>query len=189
MKNRLFILVLLAFPFVVSAADGVHEHDGFYLRLTTGIGYSSLFEDESFSGMSGITTIGIGGAVAENLIINADLYGSVAKDPEYSATDIALDGSMNFYGFGVGATYYFMPVNVYVTGSLGAGYVSFDIDGSDEDLSSDWGFSMNFAAGKEWWVSDNWGLGVAGQFFYNPKVGDGSSSFIGGGVLFTATYN
>jgi hypothetical protein len=38
--------------------------------------------------------------------------------------------------------------------------------GEDEPLyESDWGGGISLMIGKEWWVSDNWGLGIAGQLF------------------------
>jgi hypothetical protein len=52
-------------------------------------------------------------------------------------------------------------------------------------------------AGKEWWVSDNWGLGAALQFHYG-SMEDGPSGALGTsprvhsnafGLLFSSTFN
>jgi hypothetical protein len=45
--------------------------------------------------------------------------------------------------------------------------------------------------GKEWWVSDTWGLGVAGMLLASGNGGGGGSTFTtwSGAILFSATYN
>jgi hypothetical protein len=53
---------------------------------------------------------------------------------------------------------------------------------------------MNLMVGKEWWVSTNWGLGVAGQIMYmsikdKEIIEEKDMTFASFGVLFTATYN
>jgi hypothetical protein len=57
-----------------------------------------------------------------------------------------------------------MPINLYLTAALGAGWLTVNIDGEDESRSTDVGMGFDFDVGKEWWVSDNWGLGLAGRF-------------------------
>jgi hypothetical protein len=53
------------------------------------------------------------------------------------------------------------------------------------------GFGFNLMVGKEWWVSDNWGLGVALQLLLaGAKDRDGTEWDSGAlAVLFTATHN
>ena len=37
-------------------------------------------------------------------------------------------------------------------------------DSNNNDIGrSDWGFTFEGLIGKEWWVSDNWGLGISAQ--------------------------
>jgi hypothetical protein len=96
---------------------------------------------------------------------------------------------------GIGASYYFMPLNIYVGGTLGIGAASFT-DSSNHSASSRAGFAIELDCGKEWWVSDNWGLGVAlrlshasvppGDIQPNSPSQLGATGF---GVLFSATYN
>ena len=55
------------------------------------------------------------------------------------------------------------------------------------------GLGLKLAVGKEWWVSDHWGIGVAGQFFISrnddPDATTVKLTTLGGGVAFSATYN
>lgn len=182
--------------------DTKHKHDGFYLRLTTGVGSTTSIEETevgelSFSGMSGNTTLGIGYTVVENLIINLDIFASSVTDPtvEIDGKDVGeVDAEVTISNIGVGATYYIMPTNVYLagsialaTGSVGSGRVK---------VETDTGYGINVAIGKEWWVSDNWGIGVAGQLFHTVlpdenlitgQVYDLKTTSIG--ILFSATFN
>jgi hypothetical protein len=58
-----------------------------------------------------------------------------------------------------------MPYNVFVSGTLGGASYSFDYD-EVEILSTKSGIGWHFKVGKEWWVSRNWGLGVALGYGY-----------------------
>ena len=185
----------------VSEDDTKHKHDGFYLRLTTGIGGATSIEETevgelSFSGMSGHTTIGIGYAVVENLILNLDIFTNLVRDSTVEfAEDIGQAATeLTISNIGVGATYYIMPTNVYLAGSIAL---------ASGTLRSDWriteldvGYGINVAVGKEWWVSDNWGIGVAGQLFHTVlpdenlitgEVFDRKTTSIG--IVFSATFN
>jgi hypothetical protein len=93
--------------------------------------------------------------------------------------------------FGAGLTYFFMPVNMYLSGTVGAGSLSFsgtDLDG----LETDSGLALNFVLGKEWWVSNRWGLGLAGAFDYHSAPDKNVSEDWTGtsfSLLFSATFN
>jgi hypothetical protein len=85
-----------------------------------------------------------------------------------------------------------MPANVFV--SLSPSFTALTIDncmGFVERTKT--GFGGKLAVGKEWWVSAHWGLSVAVQGFFaaNHDNGSGTSTWttVGGGFLFSATYN
>lgn len=191
MSKKAIVLFLagLFVPTLLAAEDGPHQHKGFYLRLTTGVGYASTSGDSdvTVSGVGGLTTLGIGYAVMENFIVNADLWGTKVFSPkvEFPGGSGDLDGSLFVYGIGGGVTYYVMPMNLYLSAAVGATKATLSIDGYG-DSDSETGFGLNAVIGKEWWVSDNWGLGIAGQVFYGTHD---PSSTIAGGLLFSATYN
>ena len=57
-----------------------------------------------------------------------------------------------------------MPTNVYLAGSIALASGTLISDWGTTELNA--GYGINVAVGKEWWVSDNWGIGVAGQLFH-----------------------
>ena len=190
-------------PTVEAGDDAAkHKHDGFYLRLTTGIGGATSIEkaegiEFNISGISGHSTIGIGYAVAENLIINLDIFTSLVRDPivEINGEEIVeADAELSITNIGVGAAYYIMPTNVYLASSIALANGTLRSDWGKTE--SDAGYGINVAVGKEWWVSDNWGIGVAGQLFHTVlsdenlitgEVSDLKTTSIG--IVFSATFN
>ena len=93
-------------------------------------------------------------------------------------------------GVGAGVTYWFMPVNLYLTGTLGIGTLR--VDGGGNSDTSDAGFALEMALGKEWFVSDRWGLGIGAGFTYHA-IPDGGIDESWSGTSFTlrfsATFN
>ena len=92
--------------------------------------------------------------------------------------------------FGAGLTYYFMPVNIYISGSAGAGKLSLDSPSGDSE--SDQGLVGELTVGKEWWVGGGWGLGLSGSFgFHSIPDGDIDENWSGTSVAlrFSATMN
>jgi hypothetical protein len=60
----------------------------------------------------------------------------------------------------------------------------------DHDMNLDWGAALS--GGKEWWTSDNWGLGAAGRFVFVQSRESTTDCLYRGysfSVAFTATYN
>ncbi len=179
------------------ASDRAHD-GGFFLRLTAGGGYSNSKIDDGFDeielkGPSGSFDVALGAVVANNFAVHATLGGFGLVDPtlefngfEDQTEDVALTMSM----IGGGFTYYFGSSNTYVTASVGAGQLTLDIDGDDE--TSDTGLAFDAGIGKEWWVSDNWGLGVSATAGYHsipPGDADGNFKGTSFAIRFSATRN
>lgn len=197
-----FLLALLAAVTFSMAQSQSFTHDGFFLNLAFGIGGQS-FEDKGTDGDFSIDAGGgsseldfkIGGRVVENMMLHATFLGvrTAGLDVTYRGETRTYKNSveqMNLYGMGV--TYY-MPMNFFVSGSLGI--VIFALDKANEgkvDATSDKGFGFQIAAGKEWWVSDNWGLGVKAALTYgsaDDQNDAGEMSGMGINVMFSATFN
>ena len=175
-------------------------HDGFFIRLAPGLGVSSSSEKISgdkfeFDGMSTAFNFAIGGAIAENLILQLDLSSSNISDPDVTLNgqDLgSLDGDLSTSLVGIGLTYYF-PTNFYLSGAIGVAKSEIETNGQTGETDN--GYGINLMIGKEWWVSDNWGIGVAGQLLYtscpdkpvNGVEGDVNTTSVG--LLFSATYN
>lgn len=179
---------------------GAERHDGFMFRVALGFG-GGVASDKAgsrefvYSSPGASFSFDIGGAPLENLVIHGRLADFVIVNPSVSIdgmdTGTAEDVSLDALLIGPALTYYFMPINLYLTGAIGLSYLSMD-DGTDTS-SSDVGFGLNFDVGWEWWVSANWGLGVAGRFWFTgltDKSGSVSEdwSFLASGLLFSATY-
>ncbi len=145
------------------------------MRLTAGIGGGwthnnvppdselAPLGDENYSGAAGFFSFDIGTAVVENLMLHARLSSFALIEPHVRVdgrdlgrlTDVTID----HYMLGAGLTYYFMPINIYVTGVIGLAGMSFSFSGHDYDMDPGWGIEVDI--GKEWWVAHQWGIGVA----------------------------
>jgi hypothetical protein len=184
---------------------GIHEHDSFFLRMMYGFGYAELVEkdvlgsDLKYSGFSQDLRFQIGGTVAENLILFGEFGGVMQIDPQFEymgVTGKATDVTVSVFDFGGGITYYWMPSNIYISLSLLSSQATFEFQGTTGE--SQYGFGFNGMVGKEWWVGEQWGLGVALYGYFSTMKDDGTingvnySSDINNfsvGVMFSATYN
>ena len=174
-------IAMVAGTFVASAASaGVAKtHDGLFVRVALGAGSGSAKISPpggslEFSGTAGDVNLAIGGSVNENLAVHATLWGWSVSDPTVDLTITGLgtgsgtaNGSTVTMGaIGVGATYFFMPVNAYVSGSLGLGSLTLSDDSLGLDANSGTGFAMDLTVGKEWWAGQNFGIGLSGDVTY-----------------------
>lgn len=147
-------------------------HRGFYVRGTLGIGYGGGGEEYagtevSVGGWGVILSAAVGGAVIENLILNADIVINYLFKPTVSVNgaDVgSADATLNSAGLMGGVTYFFMPINMYLAASAGVGFVSVESHGVS--VSTDMGWAINALVGKEWLTGERSGLGVAAQFNY-----------------------
>lgn len=178
--------------------SNARRHKGFFLRLDGGIGYAGSSASQggtsaSISGASSQFGIAVGGAVAENVILAGDVWGGVLFSPSVTVNRVTgtRSSSASLVGFGPHFTYYFMPANVYLSLTPSLTIISLTYDGTSANTKA--GFGSKIALGKEWWVGDHWGLGVAGQFMFSFNVDEGTNpptwSTFAGGVAFSATLN
>lgn len=176
---------------------GVHRHRGLFLRLDGGVGYlrsSSMLngEDASLSGVAMSLGFSLGANVREDLSVFGHASISAAPGPDVSlgASSGGSDAWLNLVSVGPGVSYYFMPSNVYVSAVLSlTGLFAAAKGGSG---NSEIGLGARFALGKEWWVGDRWGIGVAGQFSFGSNQDQGSSAHwktISPTLAFSATFD
>ena len=178
----------------------IHRHLGFFLRLDAGMGYAGSSASSggatlSLKGFAIPFGVAVGGAVSENFILAGDLWATSALSP--SVTWAGLSGtasgaSMTMGGIGLNLTYYFMPHNVYV--SLTPSIVTLSLNNGVSSASTNAGFGLKAGVGKEWWVGNHWGIGLAAQFVLGINKDQGSSNpptftTLGGALAFSATYN
>jgi hypothetical protein len=183
---------------------GYHQHDGFYMRLYTGIGYLTASDTyqgskETFSGTGVTFGASFGGVIAPNLVLYGEFLGTVVTDPtyEYGGVSGTASGSdLTLFGIGPGIAYYFDPLNLYVSGTLTFSQVTASDNQSSGSNNStdltDMGVGTNLMVGKEWWVSSDWGLCVAAQLHIasmKMKDYDARMTAAALSLLFSATYN
>ena len=191
---------------MAATPPGYETHDGFYLRLHFGGGFTSIVGSNGAGATSRLSGRGVsigvtlGGAIAQNLIIFGTVSGTIISDP--TVTLYGLEGNLNNLtggsasvgGTGAGLAYYLEPVNFYVSGALILVKFEFDDANNNAVFQSDTGLGFQGIVGKEWWVSTNWGLGVAGELLVarmmkdktDPNTNWTSNAF---SLLFSATYN
>jgi len=190
-------VLMVTLPQASLAGGGPRDHLGFFLRMTAGGLYASSGNDDfeigtesgefEFTGWGGDFTIALGGCVSENLALHGTLFSWSMSDPDvdFEGTDLGeLDGSLSMSAYGGGVTYFIMPANVYLSGNIGMGFLTLDTDFGDD--TSDPGIALDLSVGKEWWVGNSWGLGLAGAFGYH-SIDDFSGW--NAGVRFSATFN
>jgi hypothetical protein len=193
----LVALLLAASCSLALAGDRDHE-DGVFLRLSAGGGSANTsisdgVDEIELSGSIGDLNIAIGGMVAPNLALHGTLFGWSASSPgvKVNGVDLGdLPGDVTAAAIGVGLTYYFMPANFYLSGSVGSGRMELDMGGFNGE--TDRGLMIDLTLGKEWWVGDSWGLGIAAGLQHLSLGEPGTSEKWSGNsfaLRFTATMN
>ncbi|HET6983715.1 MAG TPA: hypothetical protein VFI53_16340 [Myxococcaceae bacterium] len=153
-----------------------HRHLGWIFRLDIGADYlkTSASQDGGSLSLSkpGIAAgIVLGHAVSEDWLLGLDIWGLSSFSPTLSTGggSDGTRGTLLLTGFGLNATHYFMPANVYVSLSPSATVLSMSNGDGGTTPSTHVGFGGRMGVGKEWWVGDHWG--------------------VGGAVVLSATYN
>ena len=174
-------------------------HDGFFLRLSGGLGSANTSvdiggTDFELSGRTGDGNIAVGGMIGTNLALHGTFFGWATNDPDFDVEGLGsteANGDLSLSAVGGGVTYYFMPANIYLSGSLGAAWLSFDGD-ETLDGESDTGIMGELTLGKEWWLGGSWGMGIAGAFGYHSVPDDDADENWTGtswGIRLSATLN
>lgn len=204
---KAFVMTMTAVALLAGAAAGPvlanepKQHDGgFFLRLSAGVGsaqtkWDDLDDDESkLSGMSGDANFAVGANIGGKLAVHGTFWGFTMVDPELKVADQEVELDDTTYGvnaFGVGLTYY-TDSNFYVSPSVGLATASLEFD--NVTVESDTGFAIDLTIGKEWWVSDKWGLGVAAGFGFHAipldeDVAEEDATGNSFALRFSATFN
>jgi hypothetical protein len=154
--------------------------------------------EAAFVGGGGSFGVALGGAVMPNLIIFGNLFGMTLTDPDFEIAGTpygSVSGTTSFFGIGPGLAYYFDPYNVYISGTVAA--MQFSANDSTTNATpyeSEVGFGFQGMVGKEWWVTQDWGIGIAGEIIAatgmkdknDPTIKWGGNTF---SLVFSATYN
>jgi hypothetical protein len=163
---------------------------------------SSNGSDLSVAGMGAGFGIALGAAINSHLVIYGTFIDSEASEPEVKVNGQSLGNTNNGTTAGVvgvgGGLAYYLDSNVFFAGSLLGSRLVVNDNNNNSLGKSDWGVTFEALLGKEWWVSDNWGLGVSGQLLLGsmkdhattPTTTDVPTWQLAAfSVLFSATYN
>jgi hypothetical protein len=185
------------------ADSTIQRHFGFFFRPELGFGYtnsgaSSGGVDFTVKGGGASLALALGGAVTENFIIGGQVWDVVASSPtvEVSSGSTSVSGSdadtsAGLVGYGLLLNWY-LPSNFYV--AITPSFTRLVADNGSSSSTSEWGFGVRGAFGKEWWVSNHWGLGVAGSLAVSGNKDSSASNAptwttVAFGIGFSATYN
>lgn len=197
---------------IVEPERATRTHDGFYLRLGAGFAYTNHAFDGTaldFSatarGLAIANELSLGGTVARGLVFGAGFFSHVTPAPKSGDLDfrdrtgkVTLDPSY-FSVFGVFADYYFDPRGgLHVQGALGLStlrsgrseHAGRTVTG-EQDAT---GVGATLGVGHEWWIHDEWSLGVLfrlayGALKFDDRGNEWSHSLIAPALLLSATYH
>jgi hypothetical protein len=189
------------YPPVADNSDGFHVHDGFFFRIQLGGGFSSLASTTNgvkttVGGGGAALGLAIGGVIAHNLILYGVFFDNAAANPDVQVggTSVASSiGDTDWQGIGPGLAYYFAPLGLYLGGAIAlTRFWTHDQNGNQLD-SSKAGLGLDLEVGKEWWVSRDWGLGIALRVAGSSMKDQNDPTLVwsagAASVLFSATYN
>lgn len=176
-------------------------HTGTYVHLHVGGGFTSISGSDGYGGTTKLSGggpafgVAVGGAPIPNLAVFGSLFFTGASQPKITSGSYSANSSVDALvgGFGAGIVYYFMPANVYLSAAIAA----LDFQASDANnktvYSTDAGVGFDGIVGKEFWVSEHWGLGGALEFVAASAMKDKDNSGIkwsaaAFNLLFSATY-
>ncbi len=202
---------------------GRHKHDGWYLRMAGGVGVlrdaaqvdGLRFEregvepldsyDETASGAAALTELAVGYALTTGVILALGVNTASAPSPSASNPGVGTgDNEFRLTHLTVAGP----MVDVYPIPSLGLhlqGLFGVGIGVVGETIlvqerpklrshtATGWAFGLG--VGYEWWIADDWGLGLLARINYASTSGndadgnDWSHDFLAPGVLLSLTFN
>ena len=150
------------------AARVGRKHDGLLARFSVGLQTADLrvssgvaavgVQHDSGIGLS--TAVDLGVAVIENLIVRG--RGKAGMSSGGSDSSFGTDAFYDFVALGLGADYYFMPINIRT--GLTVSVTGIELEHLDEPnrsaIHSKAGFGLELDLAKEWWLGAEWALGV-----------------------------
>lgn len=179
LKYTLFAAAFAApLCFAGGAKAEPRTHDGFYMQLSTGLGYlSSSVEGGSFHGIASPFEALFGGTVGPVAIgggIFSDYALSVSASSDAGPSFTYNDLSMYMVGAEAFGDIYIDPHGgFHIRPFIGYAALQFSYQGYTGN--SPGGPIFGAGIGYDFWVGDEWSIGVLGRFGYAPLKLEGSS--------------
>jgi len=178
-------------------ATGAETHEGFFARVAVGAGWGmdtvkdDAQDEAKVTGAANTSSVAVGYVLGNNLALHGSFFHATMINPETSKAGDAVDGGAKYLatGFGVGLTYYIMPANIYLSASLDIAVLKATI--GPLEFTSRAGFGADLLVGKEWWILDELGIGLALQaiFVSVPSQFDTNHATFGIAGLLSLTYD
>jgi hypothetical protein len=163
-----------------SSRGGYDEH-GSYLDARVGTGALWVSSGNLLiDGMSFPVGLSAGYAVTKDLVLFGDFFDVHMVQPSSTNSYLHLS-ALDLYGAGLGVRYYLEPKSFFVSGAVLASRLTYDgtsdaiVNDSAFSETSHWGGIARFSVGKEWAVSSDWTVGIAGELLLG-RMGQGDSS-------------
>jgi opacity protein-like surface antigen len=182
--------------------SGAMRHDqGIFVRPQ--IGFGNLAAEikgdggtQTVDGLASSFGLSVGGVVSEGLVLHGTLAISSIPGAEVDGgTPITTEQNRNFgvTSLGFGMTYY-TPDNLWFSAGLAPHVMTLSTSSSNCDTTDcpqdttteDFGLGLRAGVGYEWWVSDDWAIGLGVEGF---GAGGSDISTYGMTTMFTATFN
>src|SRR5450432_1957766 len=178
-------------------------HDGFYFRGATGLGYlsSSLSapgqQDATMSGLALGFDAWFGGSPIPGLEIGGGLTTFDVPSPKLKTggSSQSIGGHAMLDVIGAFGDYYFDPNRgMHLEALVGLGVLGVTYSNGNSSTNDPSGLALGVGFGNDWWVSDEWSIGVLGRLIYAPlsySAGGATAKYstITPAVLATFTYN
>lgn len=181
--------LLLSTPASYGFENAPPAGQGVHLDVRGGVGgLWTRFGQTAISGTTLPVSLSVGAALTPRLVLSgafayAHVFGPSSSSPTLQAVDL--------YGFGPAAKYYFAESNFFVSGTLLLAKLRVDDDQVYDVQHSDWGLALDLSLGREWWITQHWGLGIAADVQVGQLRARDDGWFLTKGValLTVATYN
>jgi opacity protein-like surface antigen len=185
MKRPLVLILTIVFKVLPLQSVLAQErtHQGLYLSMGLGSVSGSIYGSDNsgnkllIDGPAFGFDAQIGGPVAKDLLLHGTISVKTIAGPTINSIKVPDNYSFNEGLLGMGLTKY-LQHNFFLTGNVGLGNYSLSEtskNSSSGTITSDRGFSYQVKAGKEWWVTSKWALGLA--FTYsNTSINSQSGS-------------
>ena len=174
-RTGLAMLALTSLPALAQV------HEGFHFSGDLGVGWGDITQSDGpypssvYSGAGLQMDFRVGGVVSPNLVLTGDLLVRSTTNPTIRTAGASGSPTGNWSVgdaiFGGGLTYYFMPANIFLGATVGLG--NFTRIHDNKNYSTKLGLGFQVRAGKEWWFSKRWALGLtAGVTVLNAEDQD-----------------
>ncbi len=195
------VAALCCLPAVCHAQSVPFTHEGFYLQMTVGAGYlgtsaSANGEDLSIHGGALNGSVWIGGSLAPGFVLGGGTSSAFAVRPKVKETvrgvtrDLSdANAGLQLNMIGLVSDFYPNPTKgLHFQAMLGYAVLSITQNGASSQSPS--GIGLLGGVGYDFWVSEEWSIGMLGNFSYAAaKLNDVSYPTVSPSLLASFTYN